>query len=180
MTTDTIPLSFRAVRPEPADYPPYMAAYVSKVPDGDVIDTLSRQISETLTLLRSIPESIGDKRYAPEKWSIREVIGHMADTERVFAYRALRFSRADARPVEGFDENDFVRGAPFARVALADLINEFEHIRRSNIYLFNNLDEEAMERRGVANGFEVSVRALAFVTAGHEAHHVHILRTRYL
>lgn len=115
MTTDTISISFRAVRPEPTDYPPYMACYVAKVPEGDVIDTLSRQISETLTLLRSIPESIGDKRYAPEKWSIREVIGHMADTERVFAYRALRFARADARPVEGFDENDFVRGAPFTR-----------------------------------------------------------------
>ncbi len=180
MTTATIPHSFRSVRPEPHEYPPAMAGYVAEAPDGDIVHTLSRQTAETLTLLRSIPESRGDHRYAPGKWSIREVIGHMTDAERVWSYRALRFSRADPHPIEGFDENEFVTNAPFSRIPLADLINEFEHVRRANIYLFNNMDEEALSRRGIANGFEISVRALAFTSAGHEAHHVEILRSRYL
>lgn len=170
----------RSIRPGPDEYPPYFTEYISRVPDGDVIDTLARQISETVALLRGLPESMGDRRYAPGKWSILEVVGHMADAERVFTYRALRFSRRDPTPVEGFDENDYVRNAPFSRMTLADLTSEFEHLRRSSIYMFNGLDEEAMARRGIANGLEVSVRALAFIAAGHENHHIDILRTRYL
>lgn len=173
-------IAWRSTRPEAADYPPSHAVYVSRVPDSDIIDTLSRQIAESVALLRSLPESVGDHRYAPEKWSIREVIGHMSDAERIFAYRAWRFSRADVLPVEGFDENSYVANAPFAHRSLDDLTNEFEHLRRASICLFNGLDEEAMSRRGIANGHEVSVRALAFVLAGHESHHIDILRTRYL
>lgn len=171
---------FRSIRPGADEVPPYAAGYVARVPDGDIVDTLSRQISETMTLLRSIPESMRDHRYAPEKWTIREVVGHMADAERVFAYRAFRFSRADTTPVEGFDENTYVAKAPFTRASLADLTNELEHLRRASIHLFANLDAEAIERRGIANGLEVSVRALAFIIAGHENHHLNTLRTRYL
>jgi hypothetical protein len=173
-------LAFRSIRPAPDEYFEYYGTYIARVPDGDIVDTLSRQISETVAFLRLIPESSGDFRYAPEKWSIREVIGHMSDTERVFAYRAMRFSRADSTPVPGFDEKTYVANAPFSRVKIADLANEFEHVRRSSLYLFGALDEEAMARRGVANQHEVSVRALAFIAAGHETHHVNLIRTRYL
>lgn len=168
------------MRPAPGDYPPFAAGYVARVPDGDIIDTLSRQISETLALLQPVPESQGEHRYADGKWSIRQVVGHLADAERVFAYRALRFSRGDTTPVEGFDENLYVSNAPFARAKLSDLVNELEHLRRASIHLFANLDAEAMDRRGIANGFPVSVRALAFMIAGHESHHFETLRTKYL
>ena len=172
--------SFRTIRPGTDEIPPYAAGYVARVPDGDIVDILSRQISETVALLESIAESNADYRYEPEKWTIKEVVGHIGDAERVFAYRALRFSRADTTPVEGFDENTYVVHAPFTRTTLVNLTNELEHIRRSTLHLFANLDSEAMERRGTANGQEVSVRALAFIIAGHENHHLNILRTRYL
>jgi hypothetical protein len=172
--------TFRTIRPGTDEYPPFMADYVGRVPEGDIVDILSRQISETMSLLNSIPESRADYRYQPEKWSIKEVVGHMGDAERVFSYRALRFSRGDSTPVEGFDENSYVANAPFARASLANLTNELEHIRRATIHLFANLDAEAMEQRGVANGQGVSVRGLAFIIAGHENHHLNTLRARYL
>jgi len=172
--------SYRSIKPGADEFPTSQAGYIARVPEGDVIDTLARQISETVAFLRGIPESMGDRTYAPGKWSIREVIGHMSDAERVFAYRAFRFSRRDATPVAGFDENAYVRYAPFSRLGLSDLASEFEHLRRASIYMFNALDEEAMARRGIANGREFSVRALAFIAAGHESHHVEVLRTRYL
>jgi hypothetical protein len=171
---------FRTIRPGTDEIPSYAAGYVARVPDGDIVDVLSRQIAETVALLESISESNADYRYEPEKWSIKEVVGHIGDAERIFAYRALRFARADATPVEGFDENTYVIHAPFTRTTLVNLTNELEHIRRSTLHLFANLDSEAMQRRGTANGLEVSVRALAFIIAGHENHHLNILRTRYL
>jgi len=172
--------TFRSIRPGTDEYLPYFAAYIARVPDGDIVDTLSRQISETAALLRSISDEQADFRYAPGKWTIREVAGHMADAERVFSYRALRFSRGDETPCEGFDENAYIDNGPFAHVSMANLANELEHIRRSSIHLFANLDADAIARRGVANGAAVSVRALAFITAGHETHHLDILRSRYL
>jgi hypothetical protein len=173
-------MDWHATRPGPGEADPYFFRYIDQVPEGDIIDTLSRQASETMAFLRSIPESMGDHRYAPEKWTIREVIGHIADAERVFAYRALRFSRNDTIPVAGFDENTYVANASFSTRSLEDLITEYEHIRYSSIGLFNGLTEEMMSRRGVANEREVTVRALAFILAGHENHHVDILKKRYL
>ncbi|MEO5579255.1 MAG: DinB family protein [Gemmatimonadaceae bacterium] len=167
-------------RPGPDEYSQDLASYVARVPDGDVIDILSTQIVETAALLHDLPDSRGDQRYAPGKWSIREVVGHMADTERVFAYRALCFSRGDPAPLPGFDQDDYVRAAPFPRISLVDLVDEFEHLRWATLHLFRNLDDDALMRRGSANGNEISVRALAFLCAGHENHHVDILRTRYL
>ena len=172
--------SFRSTRPASNEYAPYAATYVSRVPEGDIVDILNRQVPEVMTLLRSIPEPQGDYRYAPEKWSIREMVGHLSDAERVFAYRALRFSRGDRTPVEGFDENTYVASAPFTRASLPDLIDELEHVRKSTIHLFANLDEVAMNRSGPANGIEVTVRALAFIIAGHVYHHMNVLNTRYL
>ncbi|MEO5590273.1 MAG: DinB family protein [Gemmatimonadaceae bacterium] len=172
--------SFRAVRPAADEFAEFYKGYIQRVPDGDIVDTLRRQVDETVAFLREIPESKGDYRYGPDKWTIRQVIGHLSDTERVFSYRALRFSRGDTTPVPGFDENLYVDNAPSASCSLAGLIDEFEQVRRAALYLFGNLTEESIGRRGKANGVEVSVRALAFIAAGHETHHVQILKERYL
>jgi len=167
-------------RPDKSEYPTYAEGYVSRVPDGDVVGILGRQLDDTLALIKSIPEARGEFRYAEGKWSIKEVIGHVIDSERVFAYRALRFARGDATPLAGFEQDDYVRGAKFDKRSLGDLASEYEHVRRATISLFANLDEAAWNRRGTANNNESSVRALAFIIAGHERHHVEILQTRYL
>ncbi len=183
MTTAAMPpsaTSFRSTRPAAGDFLPYYSTYIDRVPDGDIVDTLEKQFAGTLSLIKSIPEADGDKRYAPEKWSIREVIGHVIDGERIFVYRALRFARADGTPVPGFDENAYVKNAPFSKVSLTSLADEFDHVRRATLHFFRNLDEESFGRRGTANGAEITVRSLAFILAGHESHHVNVLRTRYL
>jgi uncharacterized damage-inducible protein DinB len=172
--------SFRSTRPATGEFLPYYGQYIDKVPQGDIVETLTKQLPETLALIRSIAETDGDKRYAPGKWSIRDVIGHVTDGERIFVYRALRFSRADSTPVPGFEENDYAANSPYSRVSIADLADEFEHVRRATIHFFANLDDEALSRRGSANGAEISVRALAHIIAGHETHHMGVLRDRYL
>jgi hypothetical protein len=169
-----------SARPEKSEYQPYFERYVSLVPDGDIVGRLGTQLEETLALLRSIPEDRGDFRYAEGKWSIKELIGHVIDSERVFAYRGLRFGRGDATALEGFEQDDFVRGADFNKRSLSDLAEEFTHVRRSTISLFASLEASAWDRRGTANNNEVSVRGIAFIIAGHERHHLEILRTRYL
>jgi uncharacterized damage-inducible protein DinB len=172
--------SFRATRPAAGEFLSYYGVYIDQVPDGDIVQTMSAQNPETLKLIRSLSEADGDKRYAPDKWSIREIVGHIIDAERIFVYRALRFARADQTGVPGFDENAYVTNAPFAHVSLADLADELDHVRRSTAHFFANLDEQMMSRRGAANGHEVSVRALAWILTGHEIHHVKVIRTRYL
>jgi hypothetical protein len=167
-------------RPQESEYHPYYERYISLVPDGDIVATLNRQLDETLALIRSIPEARGGFRYAEGKWSIKELLGHVIDSERVFAYRALRFGRGDATPLAGFEQDDFVRGADFDKRTLSDLADEYAHVRRATISLFASFDESAWSRRGLANNNEVSVRGLAFIVAGHERHHVEILKTRYL
>jgi len=167
-------------RPESNEYLPYYNRYVTLVPEGDIMATLATQMEETLQLLRGIDEAKAGERYAPGKWSIKELVGHLIDTERIFSYRALRFARNDPNPLTGFDQDDYVRGANFDDRALAQLADEFEYIRRSSIKLFEPLSADAWDRRGPANGDEVSVRALAFIIAGHELHHMNVLKTRYL
>ena len=179
-TRPDIMISPFTVRPDPSEYAPYAVEYVSRVPEGNVIDMLASQIEETEALVRGLAPGMPDKRYAPGKWSIREIIGHLADAERVFSYRALRFSRGDATPLAGFDENAYVAAAPFTRVGIDDLMSELKNLRSATLHLYRNLDDEALMRRGIANGVETSVRALAFVIAGHEHHHLEVLRTRYL
>lgn len=167
-------------RPEETEYLPYYGKYVSLVPEGGILTTLGQQIEETLALLRSIPEAQGTFRYAPDKWSIKELLGHIIDTERIFSYRALRFARGDETPLPGYEQDDYVRGASFDAFPLAELADEFESVRRATILLFRHLSEEAWLRRGAANESEVSVRALSYIIAGHERHHISILRDRYL
>lgn len=172
--------SFRTLRPKSDEHVPYYSAYIDRVPDGDIVEILKNDTPETLSFLRAIPEARWDYRYAPDKWSVRQIVGHLADGERVFQYRAWRFSRADRIPVPGFDENLYVANAPFENVSMPDLIDEFEALRRASILLFGSMTEEAMARRGIANEHELSVRAIAFIIAGHVTHHLGVLRERYL
>ena len=167
-------------RPAENEFAPYYARYIERVADGDVLRALSKQCETTTTLVRSLPEERGGFRYAPGKWSVREVLGHVIDAERIFGYRALTFARGDTVSLPGFDEDNYARASNADRRTLADLAAEFEIVRRSTIALFHSFDETALGRRGKANNVEVTVRALAFITAGHELHHADVLRTKYL
>ena len=172
--------SVRAARPGADEYASYYEPYVMRVPDGDIVRTLDEQVVETLALLASLPEERGGRRYEPGKWSIREVIGHMCDAERIFTYRATRFARADATELPGFDENAYVANARFDSRTLSSLADEFEAVRWASVAFYDSLEDAELMRRGVANHVPVSVRALGWITAGHERHHLEVLRTRYL
>jgi hypothetical protein len=167
-------------KPDSTEYVPYYSRYVSLVPDGDILTVLAQQIEETTGVLNGIPESRGGFRYAPDKWSIKELVGHLIDCERIFAYRALRFARNDQIPLSGFEQDDYVKNAAFDRCALSDLVSELNSVRLSTLFLFKHLDADAWLRRGLANDSEASVRALAHIIAGHELHHRAILTSRYL
>jgi len=167
-------------KPDTTEYLPYYGKYVSLVPDGDIVTVLGKQMEETVGLLNSIPESRANFRYAPDKWSIKELVGHVIDTERIFAYRALRFARNDKTPLPGYEQDDYVSNAAFDSCTLTDLASELKSVRQATLFLFKHLDEDAWMRRGLANDSEASVRALAHIIAGHELHHREILRSRYL
>lgn len=173
------PPSFTVSRPQPGEYAPYYDRYISLVQGDDILNTLDQQRRDTMLLLSCRDEEDGDFRYAPEKWSAKEVLGHVCDTERVFAYRALRIARADATPLEGFEQDDYVRNGPFANRPLSDLVEDFIAVRRATLSLLRDLDEAAWMRRGIANKNEVTVRALAYTIAGHELHHRRILEEKY-
>lgn len=162
---------FRAQRPQPDEHLPYFHRYIRLVPDGDVIVTLQQQLAESLTLLCTLVETQADARPAPDEWNAKEILGHLNDGERVFAYRALRFARGDAKPLPGIEPLDDMRAGAFAQRSWADLVNEFETVRRATVSLFLSFDEAAWDRRGVASDHPVSVRALAFIIAGHELEH---------
>lgn len=173
------PATFEIARPEPGEYAPYSDRYISLITGSDILGTLDAQRRQTMVLLCGRDESEGDIRYAPGKWSVKEVLGHVCDTERVFAYRALRIARGDQTPMEGFEQDDYVKNGPFASAPLAEIIEDYIAVRRATLTLLRNLDEAAWMRRGVANKNAVSVRALAYITAGHELHHRRILEEKY-
>ncbi|MFO0954795.1 MAG: DinB family protein [Isosphaeraceae bacterium] len=160
------------------EYGTYHTRYVSLVPSGHVLVTLAAQLEETLAILRGVSEADAERKQPPYQWSIKEVVGHMTDTERVFAYRAMRFAREDPTPLPSFDQDDYVRAARFDRRPLAELLTEFATTRHASLSLLRGLDPEALLRRGTASGILVSVRAIAHILAGHERHHARILRER--
>lgn len=170
----------QTIRPGPGEYAPFYAGYVARVPDGDVLATLEAQLREAVSLLEGVPAGREGHRYAPGKWSVREVVGHVADAERIFAYRALRFARGDRTPLPGFEENGYVRAAGSDARPLAELTGELRTVRLATLSLFRGLPAEAWSRSGEASGAPVTVRALAWIAAGHAAHHLHVLRERYL
>jgi uncharacterized damage-inducible protein DinB len=173
------PAALRIGRPEPGEYASYYERYISLITGSDILGTLDGQRRQMLLLLSGRDESDGDIRYAADKWSAKEVLGHVCDTERIFAYRALRISRGNRTPIEGFEQDDYVKNGPFARAPLAEIIEDYIAVRRATLTLLRNLEEAAWTRRGVANKNEITVRALAYVIAGHELHHRRILEEKY-
>lgn len=169
----------RMKRPEASEHAEYYSRYINLVPEGDVVATLEAQTEKFVDFLRSIPDAKGDYRYAPDKWSVKEMLGHIIDGERIFAYRALRFARADQNPLPGFEQDDYVRTAGHGRATMSALIEEFELVRKADILMLKHLDEAAWLRRGTASGNAVSVRALANILVGHGEHHWKVLREKY-
>lgn len=167
-------------RPEPSEYAPYYERYVKLVESHDVVGALRGQIEDSLATLRGVSAEASLARYAPGKWSMREVVGHVIDAERIFAYRALRFGRGDRTALPGFEQDDYIPAARFDRRPWPDLLSEWEAVRRTSVLLFEGFDDEAWVRRGVASENEMSVRGVAYVIAGHERHHMGVLREKYL
>jgi hypothetical protein len=167
-------------RPQPGENATYYDRYISLVSGNDVLAALEDQRRQMLLSLSGRTEADGDLRYASDKWSLKEVLGHINDAERIMSYRALRIARGDTTAIEGFEQDDYVRNSPFARRPLSDLIEDYIAVRRATVSLFRNLDEGAWSRRGTANNHEVSVRALAYIIAGHELHHRRIIEEKYL
>jgi DinB superfamily len=172
--------SFRLIAPANGEFAQYYAAYIAKVPAGDIVEVLAINQENTSILLAGITETEASFRYDTDKWTTREVIGHMIDAERVFAYRALRIARNDKTPLAGFDENAYVTNSNFNFRKVSDLANEFHHVRSASLDLFRHCSEEVWLQTGVANSFQISVRAIAWIIAGHELHHIAILNSRYL
>ena len=180
MAQHDAPTSERTARPAAAEYAPFYAGYVARVPAGDIIDVLRRQGGETTAFFRSIPDDRTTTGYAAGKWSIRDIVQHMSDTERIMSYRALRIARGDRTPLPGFEEKDYTPMANANTREMALLLAELEIVRRSTIALLEGLPGEAWPRNGTANGTGITVRALATIIAGHELHHLAIVRERYL
>ncbi|MBT2654914.1 DinB family protein [Bacillus sp. ISL-18] len=167
-------------RPSVSEFPEYYLPYVHLVPDGDLLETLKENLEKTISLAEGLSEEAGQSRYAPGKWSIKEVLGHMADTERIMSYRLLRVGRGDHTPLAGFNENDYIAAANFDTLSVKQIIEDFTAVRKATITLVNNMAEEAWERTGVANNSDISTRALAYIIAGHALHHLNIINERYL
>jgi hypothetical protein len=167
-------------RPEKTEYNEYYDRYISLVPETEIVPFLESQIAELQDLFAGISEEKGAFAYAEGKWTIKELLGHLSDGERIFAYRALRISRADTTPIEGFEQDDYTENSNFNAAKLSELVDEFLYQRKSNVLFFQNLTGEAWERMGTASDSPVSVRAIAFIMAGHVRHHLRILKERYL
>ena len=168
-------------RPEADEFAPAMAGYVAQIADDeDLFDVLTSQLQELPRLLASVPAGREEHRYAPGKWSIKEIVGHLSDSERIFAYRALRFARGDEASLPGFDENAYVPELRAGSRRLADFAAEWADVRQATLSLFRHLPADTWQRRGVASGKPASVRALGYIIAGHTRHHVGVLEERYL
>lgn len=166
-------------RPKAAEYPAYYSRYLQHVPEGDILELLDSEMQKTLAVLRSVDEEKASFRYAPGKWSVKEVLGHIIDSERIFAVRALHFARNEKQALIGFEQDDYVREACFDQADLSELIEEFIMLRAADILMFRNFPEAAWSRTGIANGLKMSVRSFPFIMLGHEIHHRRILQEKY-
>lgn len=166
-------------RPDASEHAPYYGRYTSLVPDGDIVETLATVRDATLAVLESISEEKSLYRYAPGKWSIRDCYVHLIDAERIFTYRALRFARADQTALAGFEQDGYVGPAAADARSWQSIVDEYRLVRAATIALFANLPEQAWTGTGSASGNPVSVRAIAYITAGHDIHHRNILRDKY-
>jgi hypothetical protein len=168
------------IRVDISTVPTFYKRYVEHVKDLDLLEALMLSSQETVSLVRSISEEKGDHRYAPGKWSVRELLCHMLDTERILAYRALRFARNDGTPLPGFEENDYAPEANAQNRTLKKIADQMEHLRQTSYDLFADMTPEMLQRKGLANNVELSVINLGFIISGHECHHRQILKDRYL
>jgi hypothetical protein len=168
-----------ASRPSAGEFAPFYARYIDQVPDGDLLSTLESQLEATVALLDTFGESNAGIRYAPGKWSVKQVVGHLTDAERIFGYRAVCAARGERASLPGFDENAYVEEGAFDARTLNSLMGELTAVRRATLSLFRNFDDAQVARQVVANGVPVSVRALAWIIAGHELHHAMLFRERY-
>lgn len=167
-------------KPLSGEYPTYYEAYISLVPEGSIEEILNQQLEDTIALLSNISELQANHRYAAGKWTLKEVIGHMSDTERVMSYRLLRIARGDQTPLAGYDDQQYVTNALFHARSVADLLEHLIAVRRATAALLRGLPEETWANKGIANNSELSVRALAYIIAGHELHHRAIIKEKYL
>ena len=166
-------------RPAPTEYAPYYGRYVDRVPDGDFRELFLDNMAALMATTASIDEDRGGFRYDPAKWSIRQMLGHLIDAERIFVYRALRFARGDATSLPGFEQDDYVAAAGSDARTLADLRNELLTLRGTTLKFFDSLPQDAWTRMGTASGHPISVRALAYIILGHTMHHLRVLAERY-
>ncbi len=167
-------------RPIEGEYLPYQLNYINRVPEGDMIEILKTTIAETAAFLKSIPADKLDYRYAEGKWTIKQVVQHLIDTERIMTYRALTFARNDITELPGFEENDYAEESNVDERSLDDMINEYAAVRNASILLFKSLNDTLLNRSGIANRGRVKVKTFAYVIAGHALHHEAIIRERYL
>jgi hypothetical protein len=169
-----------SMRPQQDEYHSYYERYVSLVDDSDIVHLLEKQRDTAVSILEGLTEEQGDYRYAEGKWSLKEVFGHLADAERIMSYRLMRIARGDQTPLPGFTQNDYVAGASFERWSVAQMLEEYSAVRRATLSLVRGLADEAWSRTGVVSDNPISVRALAYIVAGHELHHLRVIKERYL
>ncbi|MFZ7942993.1 MULTISPECIES: DinB family protein [Bacillaceae] len=167
-------------RPLESEYPEYYVSYVKLVSEGDLLEILKENLAEMTNLFDRISEENGKFRYASGKWSVKEVLGHMTDTERIMSYRLLRVGRGDQTPLAGFNENDYINGSQFDQISNKTILEDFTAVRHATITLIQTMAAEAWNRTGIANGTEITTRAIAYIIAGHAIHHTNIIRERYL
>lgn len=167
-------------RPSENEYGGHFGTYIRLIPEGNLLDILAEQEKETASLLASLSEEEGNRRYAEGKWSVKEVLGHIADTERVISYRLLRIARGDETPLPGFDQDLFMRNSPFGSWSMEQLAADYRAVRAATYTLLKGLPEEAWSRRGTASNVGLTARALSCIIAGHERHHIGIVRDKYL
>lgn len=167
-------------RPQINEHPAYYTHYIGLVKGDNILKQLEDQVIDIQAIISEIPEEKENYAYAPGKWTIKEVLGHIIDTERIMAYRALRFARKDKTALPGFDENEYVANSDYNKRTLYDIAHEFAIVRESNLALFKHFNEEALDQRGTANNNEATVRAILFMIAGHANHHLNVIKTKYL
>ncbi len=168
------------MKPNPGDYAPYYERYISLLPDDDIISILEVQKKTSEEFLKTLSEEQGNISYAEGKWTIKEVIGHIIDVERVMAYRALSFSRNEEQSLPGFEQDDYITNSNYSQRSVEDLINEFKAVRNANLIMFKSFSDEMLKRGGIASDNKVTVLALIYIIAGHEKHHIKILKEKYL
>lgn len=167
-------------KPKSNENPSYYNRYIDLIKSEDILSVLENHNQDMHDLLSRISEEAAAFRYAPEKWSIKEVIGHVIDVERIFAYRALRIARDDKTPLPGFEEDDYVKNANFDSRTLIDLSDEFRSVRESTLTMFSSFEEKIYSREGTASGFKFTVRSIPFIIAGHEVHHRQVIKDKYM